>query len=107
MSDDLAAFLAVRLSEREERAPEIHNRYDCDLNLLVYFGECNCQERQRVLREVAAGRKILAEYERLSAEYAGFRHGANQAAMLAARTAAAVLASVDSEHPDYREDFRP
>jgi hypothetical protein len=55
----------------------------------------------RVLREITAKRAILAEYDRLNAAYEAFRHGANQAAMLAAQTAVEHLAAIWSDHPDY------
>jgi len=118
MADDLTAFLTARLDEDEAAAGRIAAMIERQ-NMGGAWGSSGPPVTgntvtintawlpDRVLREVAAKRAIVAEYDRLNAAYEAFRHGANQAAMLAAQTAVEHLAAVYSGHPDYRQEWAP
>jgi hypothetical protein len=60
----------------------------------------------RVLRKVEAGRKLLAEYERISASLAAYPGPANAAAYMAMQTAIKIEAGVYADHPDFKEAWR-
>jgi hypothetical protein len=94
VSDELAAFLAARLDDKADDAWDRHEG-SCATAGPISF-PCDCGYPARVLREVEAGRKILAAYEADDGpSLSGLYH------------AVAALAAVDSDHPGYREDFRP
>src|SRR5260221_14787226 len=57
----LTEFLAARLGEAEERAGYVHD-VARDAEPLGGTGRCVCGYPARMLREVAAKRKILSEY---------------------------------------------
>jgi hypothetical protein len=64
----------------------------------------------RVLREVAAGRAIIERYKRAAAApppNANFTAGQDDGYRQACADAIRDLAAVWSDHPDYREEWRP
>lgn len=62
----LPEFIEARAADKEASADEWHNRVNCDLNALATFGDCACNGKAAVLREVAAIRRILALHGRMS-----------------------------------------
>ena len=124
MSDDLAAFLAVRLDEDEAAARDSYYegqrwiaeeegvyRYPDDE--LIHSADRKADARHialhdpaRVLREVAADRKILAEYERIQLSAAAYPSQGNAAALIAVQAVVKIRAEVFDGHPDYGEDWR-
>jgi hypothetical protein len=58
---DLAKFLADRLDEDASAAEDVHSR-DCDTMTPPGF-PCDCRMPARMLREVEAKRKILADLD--------------------------------------------
>jgi hypothetical protein len=111
----LTEFLTARLNEKAAAANEIHRPRDC--GSVDRDGEfssdpvyCSCDYPARVLREVEAGRKILAAYETVLGECATLlrdqrprKYGEHDGL----REAVAHLASVYADHPDYDEAWRP
>ena len=103
MSDDLAAFLEARLSDDAEGAWDKHEG-GCATAGPVSF-PCDCGYPARVLREVAAMRKILDEHQAvtklvgLTEQQLGFLGWYREWVLKN-------LAAPYSDHPDYREDFR-
>ena len=109
MSDDLVQFLRDRLDEDAEGAHNIHDRQsDAYLD-----GDCICEYPARVLAEVEAKRWLLAQYvehERMDRETfeAEGQHARSLVSLRAAYLdAVRALASVYTDHPDYREEWRP
>ena len=93
MSADLIAFLSARLDEDEREVPE------------MLWGETEAdndrdERRARTLREVTAKRAMLAELTRWPFDY---RPGCNDQIRLFVH----LLASVYSDHPDYRQEWKP
>ena len=95
--DDLAAFCAARLDEDEGRAKGWAEPGGAHWPWL----------ETRVLREVAAGRAILAEYGRIAESARRYPNAANAAALIAMQTAVRHLVAVYSDHPDYRQEWKP
>jgi len=110
--NDLVAFLTARLDEDKRRDWHV---FDCsgmprgDLG-----GEC-CEVRQRMLREVAAKRAILAAHEPVTEE---IPHGEDdferavvclECASLRRWPCPALrhIAAVYSDHPGYRDEWKP
>jgi hypothetical protein len=88
VSDDLVAFLSARLDEDASGAPGVHLSR-CATT--PPYHSCDCGYPARVLREVEAGRKILAltfQYD-LMIDLLG------------------AVAAVYSDHPDYRAEWAP
>jgi Family of unknown function (DUF6221) len=97
----LTEFLAARLDEDERSADDIH-----DVRADRWTGtgpsDCVCEYRARVLREVEADRKILADYKRLIAERKAHPDDlALNGALLALHGVVGTRAAVYSDHPDY------
>jgi uncharacterized protein DUF6221 len=106
MSDELLAFFRARLDEKEAAAWSVHDVAKCDALLYeedlpgaaARTPDCDCGYPARVLREVEAGRKILAEFDSAIEEpsyYAGLIF------------AIGVCVAVFSDHPDYRTKWKP
>lgn len=114
MSDvgEMAAFMEARLDEETAHAGQVHDRADCDRGVLSEPGECECGQPTRVLADVAAKRRIVADCRRYAGgerEFSpdGARYGTpfqSPAANLAFRTLR-WLASEHAGHPDYRADW--
>ena len=121
---DLTAFLNARLDEYEATVNEIHRPRVC--GSVDRDGEfdpdpiwCSCDYPARALREVAAGRAILAEH--------GPANGGRDAGRCRVCTAIAhtgmghtdarrfrapcptllFLAAIYSDHPDYDQEWKP
>ena len=109
-----AEFYAARLDEKEAKAWAVHDVSKCDALLyedlpasapLPDAGDCECGYPARVLREVAADRRLLAAWQEAEAErlpfepeYAyGIRDGRAEALLLAVKIRAAVW----RDHPDF------
>ena len=109
---DLTAFLSARLDEAEAAANEIHR--PCVCGSVDRDGEfdpdpiwCSCDYPARVLRDVKAKRKILAEYKP-AARFDGpgepeYAYGWAEGLGMAVRA----LAAVYSDHEDYRPEWQP
>lgn len=125
MSGNLAAFITARLDETAARAWAVHDVSKCDA--LLYEEnmadaarrdpDCDCGRPARVLREVAALRAVMAEtfeYEaKIDGEW-GCAHNAEEMADGSCRlvdpdgiAALRRLATTWSDHPDYRQEWRP
>jgi hypothetical protein len=62
---EISEFLAARLDEREAGADDFHDARRCgslDRDGGFESDRCDCGHPARVLRDVEAGREILAEY---------------------------------------------
>jgi len=97
----LTEFLTARLDEKAARWFAVHS-----LGCRHHTGApCGCGVPERVLREVEAGRKILAAYQRAQAATSAdsWESDYTQALEWAAR----VLAAVDRDHPDYDPAWEP
>lgn len=124
VTTDLIAFLNARLGEYEATVNEIHRPRVC--GSVDRDGEfdpdpiwCSCDYPARALREVAAGRAILAEH--------GPANGGRDAGRCRVCTAIAhtgmghtdarrfrapcptllFLAAIYSDHPDYDQEWKP
>lgn len=120
MTDDLAAFVAVRLDELE-LAAKIASVEDAWGQLRQSIprepGPLNRCHRlmeegspARALREVAAKRAILARYERgVSGELPEWKAGREliEAGLAILLGVLRDLAAVWSDHPDYRQEWAP
>jgi Family of unknown function (DUF6221) len=124
MTLTMTEFYAARLDEDEAGARDAYYagqrwiteeegvyRYPDDE--LVHYANRKADARHiarwppdRALREVEAGRKLLAEYERLNAKHLVFRPPA-PGALGAIRAAIGFRAAVHSAHPDYNPDWAP
>jgi len=121
---DLTEFLAARLDETERNAREAQaqwadTHFMIDPGSLVIVGFHRRHDPARVLREVEAGRKILADLPAYSKQrrdlrdhvylpenasyHSGHADGTDDAAYYVLRR----LAAVWSDHPDYDEAWRP
>ena len=107
----LEEFVTARLDEEEAEANDFHDARRCgSLDRDGGFDpqDCDCGYPARVLREVEAKRKILRDYEMWRAladqEPKGVLSAAGAAAG-ALRPAVCAIATIDSDHPDYREDW--
>ena len=113
----LAAFLAARLDEDEAGASEIHNGTDCRSCGPLQLS-CDCGYPARVLREVAAKRAVLAEWEEANGHRWDLPDGVAEgrddsererddgmAALLDGIVA--ILGAVYSDHPGYRDEWKP
>ena len=120
MSGDLIAFVNARLDEKAAAAWAVHNVAQCDALLYeedmpaaaARTPDCDCGYPARALREVEAKREIVRAYEWTAARKADgggiernyhFRSGQ----VNALETAVQCLAAVDSDHPDYRQEWKP
>ncbi len=112
----LAEFLLARIAEDERLAGEKHDRFECDLKALDFFGECSCSYPARVLAECEAKRHIVEEFLRVSNPVELDAHNDAERAIgerdLAVTqhilgTVCHYLARPYSVHPDYREEWRP
>lgn len=114
--DDLIAFLNARYEERETRAAEIHRRGCATLTGgAIVYGEpatCDCGERDYVLADVAAKRRIINEVvpkvdaldDTIEGEYgAGAPIGLHEESELLLK----LLAQPFAWHPDYRAVWKP
>ena len=103
---ELAAFFAARLDEGEANAPNLHDVISdkwCE-------GSCICDYPARALREVAAGRAIIERYKHAAAApppNANFTAGQDDGYRQACADAIRDLAAVWSDHPDYRQEWKP
>jgi len=104
--DDLVAFLKAQLDEDEAAANEVHRPGDC--GCIDRDGDfdpdpvwCGCGYPARVLREVAAKRAHLAEYE--SAVSGCLEWGITSVLESILYSDAAVY----SDHPGYRAEWKP
>jgi Family of unknown function (DUF6221) len=103
---DLVVFVTARLDEDAVRATmrTIHAE-DCESVPAIgsdYTYPCECGVPERLLREVDAKRKILADYERMFAACKAHPDDlAVKGALLALHGAVKTLAAVDAGHPDY------
>jgi len=107
---ELVAFLSARLDEDEERARRVQAALDGGWN---YFDETPTEliDPARALREVQAKRAMLAKYERGRRLYnpdasdwfspAAAMFGGDMEWLIG------TLAAVWSDHPDYREEWKP
>lgn len=86
---DLVAFLNARLDEDERHAPDVHDISADGFTVPETSHDCICGHPARVLREVEAKRKILAEHEDNGCSDLEFHRILEK------------LAAVWSEHPDY------
>ena len=125
---DLVTFLEARLAEDEATVSEIHQPRVC--GSVDRDGEfdpdpiwCSCDYPARVLREVAARRHILdlfmstaalVEHPPVMSEghpYAGkisaqdYFDARRELAVL--RPVVVALAAIYSDHPDYRQEWKP
>jgi hypothetical protein len=109
----MAQFYAARLDELAARAWAIHDVDRCDALLyeddlpgaaLATAPECDCGYPAQILREVEAGRKLLAEYERL-ARLSRLMRGVNPPSVL--ELAVKLRAAVYNDHPDYDPAWAP
>lgn len=102
-------FLAARLDEKEAAAPEFHEAGVCagcnDWDAGFDPGQCDCGYPARVLREVAAGRKLLAEIapwmDGCEDEHWYSRGVGTQPPYEGSLLLQQILATVYSAHPDY------
>ena len=92
MTDDLAAFLRARLDEDEGNAP-----------MAGGFAWRSGYSTERLLREVAAGRALLADYLQAIDDYAEF----DVIRINHLKRAVKWRAAVYSDHPDYRQEWAP
>ena len=99
----LTEFLAARLGEAEKRAGYVHD-VARDAEPLGGTGHCDCGHPARVLREVEAGRKILALHQAEPGQHPDFcGYDLHELPCLTLR----LLAAIWSDHPDYHESWRP
>ncbi len=107
--NELVEFLRARLDEDAAELPDnLHLSWCERAQEYVYAGApCDCGNPDRVLREIEAKRRLLEELRPLTAEADGIiwseyssHHGSEE-------TLLALLALPYSDHPDYREDWRP
>lgn len=109
--DGLVAFLTARLDEDEAAVPSLHDtsrdKYD-----LTPSG-CLCNWPARALREVEAGRELLAAHEKALSTVrerpSGYDHeGEDETGWrLALELALKLRAAVWRDHPDYRPEWKP
>ena len=99
MADGLTAFLTARLDEDEASARDVRYIWPTSFEITL--------NPARVLREVEAGRAILAEYGRIAESARRYPNAANAAALIAMQTAVRHLVAVYSDHPDYRPEWKP
>lgn len=59
MTAGLVAFVRARLEEEYHAADDKHDRMDCNLRLLDFFGDCPCGYPARVRDQVASSLTIL------------------------------------------------
>lgn len=89
---DLTEFLLARIAEDEASLPE---GFDCWYPPERYAAECE------------AKRRIVEDFEILHADYGVTHDPSTEARRFQALIAAARLASVYADHPDYREEWTP
>jgi hypothetical protein len=99
--DELLAFWREQLDETEAYQWDVH-RSDCATAGPISF-PCDCGYPARVLREVAADRAILAEYVavRKLQGLTGTKKDGYRDWILRQRVA------VYSDHPSYKEEWKP
>lgn len=98
--DELFAFLAARYDEAERDYQSVHLS-DCGCVLDRSAGSCDCGYPDRVLRDVAAKRAILdwlGHQDRVYGDYSVI-----ETLELVVRH----LGAEFSDHPDYREEWKP
>ena len=100
----LNEFLLARIAEDEEVANEANERYDADTSLWVvdddYRHDIVGASDKRVLAECEAKRTIVEQWDTWDGQvYDGWTN--------AAAVVLGTLAAIWSEHPDYREEWRP
>ena len=102
--DDLTAFLTARLDEDEAAAKAVKDRHwamatipggELAPGVVAHIAR---HDPARVLREVAAGRTILAACQ---------DSGEGSIVRDALRYAVNVFTAVYSDHPDYRAEWKP
>jgi hypothetical protein len=105
---EISEFLAARLDEREAGADDFHDARRCgslDRDGGFELARCDCGHPARELREVEAGRKILAEYQRIEKSVQAYPNGPNAAALITMQATLRTVATVDSDHPDYQREW--
>ena len=103
--NDLIAFLAARLDEDEAVARRAAggSPRETNLGIALFIGRFN---PARVLREVEADRRLLAEWQKAETDPAiDDQWNAGLAAGL--RMAVQIRAARHSDHPDYRQEWAP
>lgn len=127
--DDLTAFITARLDEDEaaahEAVQETTGRWtareagwsgglgvedECGALILPasvpgpspQYPHIARHDPARVLRDIDADRKLLAEHDRITGSVARYRNGENIAALVAIQTAVRIRAARFSDHHDYR-----
>ena len=118
-SEDLVAFLTARLDEDEAAADDTHAAecWSCSPDRFAGDSSCTCAAPARVLREVAAKRLIIAAHnttvrERMRShpeygqDYWCDTCSHENPAGRWCRTLL-LLASAWSDHPDYRQEWKP
>jgi hypothetical protein len=110
--DDIAAFIAARLDERETMSPELHEARvcsGCSDGWEAGFNpdRCDCGYPGLVLREVAALRAIVRRCEGCMNEPDQYPNGLVSPRALLARQTLIWLTSIWSDQPDYRQEWKP
>ena len=118
---DLAAFVTARLDERAARAWAVHDVAKCDAMLYeedmagyaARTPDCDCGYPERVRRETAATRLILADHVHWRAESpvmpAGGGHetfGCERCLCHGWCLTVRALAAIDDGHPSYRAEWK-
>ena len=114
----LTEFLTARLDEDEERVKRgslgtrtsFHGWHDVDCGTgLGYWGDptCTCRYVDRVLAEVEAKRRVIADAEESAEQYRVSRSPVDEGRRWAALVAVGQLAAAYSDHEDYDETWRP
>lgn len=120
--DPLLEFLEARTAEAQAcaEAMEHYTVYDetylsCPATRTEPFGDlpwgekdCDCglaARKARALRDVEAKRVIVAEYEAVAA--APPADDCDRALLASLRAIIMALAAIDSDHPDYRAEWKP
>jgi Family of unknown function (DUF6221) len=115
--EGIAAFVAARLDEEHARAEAMEHfivyddtYYSCPATRTEPHGDlewgeehCTCQlaaRKAKRLREIAAGRAVLAEYQK-SVRSVG------EGLSVPARRLTLAVAAIWNDHPDYRPEWKP
>jgi hypothetical protein len=102
--DDLTVFLTARLDEDEGVAKAVRDRHW--MMATIPGGELAPGVPGRVLREIEADRRLLAEWQKAEADPAvDDQWNAGLAAGL--RLAVQIRTARYGDHPDYRQEWKP
>jgi Family of unknown function (DUF6221) len=101
---DLTRFCAARLDEKAAEADDFHDARRCgslDRDGGFDPGRCDCGHPARLLREVEAGRKILAAWQDYELEHdpGSYAHGLADGVKLAVEYLAAVYGERGAQEP--------